>query len=559
MNKKHFTLPCSLNDFSKKNKFSGNNFQVDQSSPMTMLNITLERQVKAKRYPIIAELTFKRKREDIVSLLKATQKNPDKIPHRFIAYLRREQLWDSDTNSLTLKGKEVTDTGSIDIKERGLYHIWYTADDPLLGTHPLLIQRDSAFFEPRSKPWKSGADARNAGFEVSATCTVDVLEEIYKAHSQHQLTLTSLQPEVICSPEESASLSLKWRLELNKSVVFLNGKLEALDFAQKKKEKKNCDFDLKITDYQEHLNKVLMKIASQFDGHWSKSAQRMVVALENIHKYPQAIECFEVKSHSMSKLSTDFGIFDSAQIYHLPTKPIDQADAEQWHQTWLNNFHSETYQSNSDSRHRQSLWLDHEAITEFDLSMKSGQKLLDCFRRESQPKPYWHVATMVDLSPSLSKKQKLPITLMDSDVLNIRELIEQLTASDSVQHMIYSDRYVYTVKQSKNLNSIASYIEDAEGLLMTLNPPRGKNKIDLPENWERHNFDKQHDNHGRYWLFIGSSHNWCWECSSGLDFICDSDSGFIVKGTPSFTPKEVTELPRYLQNAIKTVKTAEVM
>ncbi|WP_299020971.1 hypothetical protein [uncultured Photobacterium sp.] len=550
----------------KNGKPSGSNHPEAENKPKknTGLNITLQRLVEARRYPVIAQLTFKQKRADLVSLLKATQQNPETMPPRLMEYLKREKLWDSETVSLTPKGKEVVDTGYVDVKERGLYHIWYTHNDPLLGIRPLLIQRDTAFFEPNCKPWKSGADARNSEFGVSATCTVDVLEEIYggqKTNSSRQsLTLVSLQPEILCSPEASAHLSLEWRLGFKQSEVSLKGQLESLSFSRKKKEPEPIKFDCQICGYQEHLNTVLGAIANKFDGFWSESAQRMVVSLEEIHQYPQAIQRFEVGSRVISRLSTDLGTFDSTLVFHLPIKPRDHADAEHWHQDWLNHFHSKSYRRDSDTRQQQSLWLDHEAMADFDLTLKSGQELLDCFGRESQPESYWHVAAMADLSPSRSKKQRLPITLINSEVLNIRELIGQLTAGDSVQSVIYSDRYVHTSRQNRNLNSIASYVEGAEGLLMTLNPTRGSSDADLPENWERHILDKQSDNHGRYWVFIGASHTWCWECTSGLDFICKHNDGFIVDGTPSFIPKDEDELPHYLKNTInKKKKTAEVM
>ncbi|MEJ2766230.1 hypothetical protein VV869_19955 [Photobacterium sp. MCCC 1A19761] len=563
MNKKNRTLP---NELKKNGKPSGSNHPEaeNKSKKNTSLNITLQRLVEARRYPVIAQLTFKQKRADLVSLLKATQQNPETMPPRLMEYLKREKLWDSETVSLTPKGKEVVDTGYVDVRERGLYHIWYTHNDPLLGTSPLLIQRDTAFFEPNSKPWKSGVDARNSEFGVKVTTTVDLLDETYDGQktnsSQHSLTLVSLQPEVLCSPEASVHLDLEWQLGFAHSEVFLKGQLESLSFSRKNKEPEPRSFKRQISGYQEHLNKVLEAIASRFDGLWDETAQRMVVAFEYIHKYPQAVQRFEVGSRNIAQLSTDLGSFKQTEVCRLPIKPRDSIDAEQWQQAWLNNFHSKSYRRDLDTRQQQSLWLDHEAMADFDLTLKSGQELLDCFGRESQPESYWHVAAMADLSPSRSKKQRLPITLINSEVLNMSELIGQLTAGDSVQSVIYSDRYVHTSKQSRNLNSIASYVEGAEGLLMTLNPPRGKNEADLPENWERHILDKQSDNHGRYWVFIGASHTWCWECTSGLDFICKHNDGFNVDGTPSFIPKDEDELPHYLKNTInKKKKTAEVM
>lgn len=531
------------------------------------LHITLKRKLEVKRYPVIAQLIFQRERKDLVSLLKATQQNPAGMPKRLTAYLQWEQLWDQEAASLTSKGKEVVDTGYVDEKEEGLYHIWYTDKDSLLGTRPLFIQRDTAFFDPdirsSSSAWKKSTDAISAGFGVLKACEINMLEETYDGQrtrqSQHRLTLKSLKPDVLCSSEVLTHLDLEWELGLRQSVVSLKGQLDVLDFSQKKKTLKPCILDLDIEDHHEHLNELLGVIASQLNGRWDDSAKRVALESRDVGENQQVIQDFELDKYNISELLTNVGVFGSIEVSHLPVMPADLDDAQQWHKAWLNNFHSKAYRKNSESRQQQSKWLDHKAIAEFDLPLKSGQELLNCFKREGQPESYWHAAAMMDLSPSNSKKHRLPITLMNSDVLDIKELVEQLTSGDSIHYMIYSDRYVHTNRQSRNLKSIASCVNIAEGLLMTLDPPRGKNEAELPENWERQILSKQNDNHGRYWVFIGNSHSWCWECSSGLDFIRDNNSKFTVEGTPGFTSKEEGELPKYLQETIKKIKNAEVM
>lgn len=169
--------------------------------------------------------------------------------------------------------------------------------------------------------------------------------------------------------------------------------------------------------------------------------------------------------------------------------------------------------------------------------------------RESQPQAYWHIAAMADLTPSRSRKLRMPISLVNGDPLDLGALLQQLTGGEYIEHIIYSDRYVYTPRQSRNLNSVAAYFTDADGLLLTLDKQEGK-EAELPANWSRDMLHKQNDNHGRYWILIGTKHTWCWECSSGLDFIRESGGQFIVDGSPTFTPKEEAELPRYLQDQI---------
>ncbi|WJG28596.1 hypothetical protein QSU96_16560 [Vibrio furnissii] len=562
MNKKQSSLS---NELKTNNQSSGNNMSRNEKKQeiKNRLSINLKRKIEVKRYPIIAQLTLKQERPDLVSLLKATQESPDTMPLRLMEYLKRERLWDSETFSLTDKGIEILDTGYVDVNERGLYHIWYTNNDELLGTRPLFIQRDKAFFEPMSKPWKKGTDARTSGFEVIDKCFVEVWEGIYDRqkcnHAKATRTLVSLEPEVICSPENSAQLDLEWQVSFSQSEVSLKGQLNVLSFSRKNKDSTVVGFEHKITSDKTYINNVLEAIATEFDGCWDESTRRISVMLEKIQQYPHAIQNFVIGSRNFPKLKTALGTFDGARIHQLPITPLNRHDAEQWHQAWLNHYHSEHYRSASDARQQQSIWLDHEAMVDFDLPLKSGQELLDCFERERNSESYWHVAAMEDLSPSRSRKKRLSITLMNNDMIDINELVEILTGGDSIQSVIYSDRYVHTSKQIRNLNSIASYFEDADGVLMTLKSTKYKNAAAVPENWQVHMFNKYSDNHGRYWIFIGKSYSWCWECTSGLDFIREDGGRLIVDGTPSFIPKEENELPQYLQHKINTIKTSEVI
>ncbi|MDF2152534.1 hypothetical protein [Vibrio sp. CAU 1672] len=527
------------------------------------LNIILRRKVEVKRYPVVAKVTFKKERQDLVSLLKASQRSDVQIPARLRAYLKRETLWDPETAGLTQKGQQVIDTCCIDQEERGLYHIWYTNNDPLLGTRPIFVQRYSAFGEPNHNVWKKGNDAFNSGFAVNTNCEVDLLEEKLNAPKtdQHQgkAIIASIKPEVLCSAEAKAHLDLEWALSYGHSSVTLKGQVEALKFTSKSAKAVVRDLEMNIEDYQNHLPEVLGYIAKQFGGVWDTQAKRMRVTLDAVRKYSQAVQKLEVGSRTIPGLNTLFGNFERVQCQHLPIKPEDPSDAKQWHQYWLASFHSKKYSSDSEAHLQQSNWLDHEGMSDFDLPLKLGQELLGSFGRENNPEAYWHVAAVADLSPSNSKKQSLPITLMQSDELSIEALIYQLAHGQQVQKIIYSDRYVHTRRQSHNLKVFADKSRASHGLLMTLNPPLGKGEAELPMNWERRTFKKDSSNHGRYWILFGRSQIWCWECSSGVDFIRHSGDTYMVEGTPTFTPKEKNELPHYLQEEIKKMKMEEVI
>ncbi|WP_105213238.1 hypothetical protein [Pseudoalteromonas sp. T1lg22] len=516
------------------------------------LALTVSRNVQLKRFPIIAKVTFLRDRPDLVSLLKGMQNNSADMPPRLKAYLKRETLWDE--SGITDKGQQVIDSGLFEAKERGLYHIWYTDNDPLLRTRPVLMQRDTAFFAPNMKGWKKGADAARSEFQVKQPVQLNVLEESFvdrnKTEPKHySLQLASLEPEVICSPEKSAEIELEWTLDFSQSLVSLKGQLDMLQFKQNKTGSRPEALALSIDDFGDRLDDVMAAIAGEFDGHWLPKDRRLQSSLESIRRYPSAVQKFQIGSLNRTGLKTNMGGFQSVQAKYVPIQPADQADAEDWQSFWLGDFYSSKYHSSSVARKEQSEWLDHIALNHFELPLKEQQSLLSELSRESQPLAYWHIAAMADLTPSRSRKLRMPISLVNGDPLALDDLFKQLSGGEYIEHIIYSDRYVHTSRQSRNLSYVAARFADAEGLLLTLDRQHGK-EAELPPNWSREILQKQNDNHGRYWILVSAEHTWCWECSSGLDFIRENSGKFIVDGSPTFTPKEVATLPRYLQDQI---------
>ncbi|PTB99095.1 hypothetical protein C9993_04800 [Marinobacter sp. Z-F4-2] len=506
-------------------------------------------------------MTFQRQRPDLKLLLEHIQNNADATPLRLKAYLIREKLWDGDSSSLTKKGLEVEHSGLFGTTERGLYHVWYTEDDPLLGTRPVFIQRDTAFFNPGTTGWLSGNDARCSSLSVEQSLTVNALEDTYEGgksqRTSQKLTLSRLEPEVICSPDQNATLELKWNLGPADSRLSLEGQLDVLDFGQRTPNSRPEAFEMETHQFADRFSAVMRKIADQFDGQWHETDQRMRVQLEQIQQHASAVQNFALASENFSNLITDFGLFASVKAENVPIKPVNQSDAELWHRNWLEACYDEAYQSSEKARQKQTCWLDHVALADYELPLLEANNLLELLSRESTPKAYWHAAALADLSPAKSKKQRLPITLLSGDALNLKRLVNQLAGGEVVQRIIYSDRYVYTSRQKRNLASVAACASDADGLLLTL-APNGDQEAELPDNWERQHFKKQHDNHGRFWIFIGASHTYCWECSIGLDFIRENSSGFVIEGTPGFTPKEEHELPHYLQELVRNTKSVEV-
>jgi hypothetical protein len=524
------------------------------------LRLRLDRIVRVKRYPVIAKVTIQRQRPDLKSLLEHIQSNADGAPPRLKAYLIREKLWDGESSTLTEKGLEVQHSGLYGATERGLYHIWYTDDDPLLGTRPVFLQRDTAFFDPGTTGWLSGSDARHSRFSVERSLPVNVLEDAYEGgksrRTSQKLTLSTLEPEVICSPDQNAVLELKWDLDPADSCLSLKGQLDVLDFRQKTPTARPEAFEMEMYRFADYFSAVMHHIAGQYNGQWHDTDKRVVVELEQIQQNAGAVQNFAVASGSFPDLVTDFGSFASVKVENIPIKPANQSDAELWHRKWLETFYDEAYQPSEISRRKQACWLDHVAVADYELRLHETNNLLQLLSRESAPEAYWHVAALADLSPAKSKKQRLPITLLSKDALNLKGLVNQLAGGEVVQRIIYSDRYVHTKRQSRNLALVAACTSDAEGLLLTLEPQRDQ-VAELPDYWERQYFRKQHDNHGRFWIFIGASHTYCWECSIGLDFIRENPAGFVVEGTPGFTPKEEHELPHYLQDLVGNMKSVE--
>ncbi|WP_417505606.1 hypothetical protein [Marinomonas gallaica] len=551
------SVPKGITDSKKTADEASNNYaQVkDSKNKAGTLNLKLRRSVPLKRFPIIAKVTFLRDRPDLVSLLKGMQKNPADMPPRLKQYLTREVLWDE--SGITNKGQQVIDSGLFEAKERGLYHIWYTDNDPLLGTRPVMAQRDTAFFDPNMQSWKKGADAARSKFQVKQSLQLNVLEESCVDRNKTELNnisrqLASLEPEVICSPEKSAQIELEWTLDFSQSLVSLKGQLDMLQFKQNKTGSRPEALALSIDDFGDRLNDVMAAIAGEFDGHWRPEDRRLQTSLESIQRFSSAAQKFQVGGFNCSDLQTDIGEFQSVLAKYIPIQPAGQSDAEKWQRFWLENFYNRKYHSSAEARKQQSQWLDHPALNDFELPLKEQQSLLSEFSRESQTQAYWHIAAMADLTPSRSRKLRMPISLVNGDQLDLNKLIQELSSGEYIEHFIYSDRYVHTSRQSRNLSYVAACLADAEGLLLTLDKQKGK-EAELPDGWSREILQKQNDNHGRYWILVSTENTWCWECSGGLDFIRDNSVGGSVDGSPTFTPKEVVELPRYLQDQINNL------
>lgn len=378
------------------------------------LKLTLRRSPQVKRYPIIAKITLQRERQDLVDILNTMSSDSNSMPARLKHYLELEGLW--KTNDLTPKGQQVINSGLYETNERGLYHIWYIDNDPLLATYPLLMQRDDAFSNPDKKVWLKGSDAAYSDFGVQGDeyLHIDILEEIFidrhkSELKHHRLPLLSLEPEVVCSAEKSADISMVWTLETSYSSVKLNGRLDMLGYKKKKDKDKPepLDISIPLSELGSDMDNIMRHIAEQLNGWWDDEQCRLAIRLEQLKDKPASVQQFQLKSFTRSLFETEnYGIFNSVEALHIPLKPNDLSDAEAWHLFWLEYFYDKDYRTSSEARQRQSDWLNHPALNDFDLPLKEGDTLLQELSREGQPEAYWHVAAMVDLTPN---KMTLPV------------------------------------------------------------------------------------------------------------------------------------------------------
>ncbi|MGR5407624.1 hypothetical protein [Vibrio sp. PNB22_8_1] len=528
------------------------------------ISLQLRQELQIQRYPVVAEITIDRERPDVAKLLQRYVQSAD-IPARLRDYLQREQLVDAFDGQLTEYGKQVRDTQQMKTKERGLYHIWYLVDHKLLGTRPLVIQRDNAIGSPKGNVWKRGVDAEVSGFSVAQPSQSYLVEEVLSGNQSRQTfepaQVISIKPEVICAQDFEETIHLDWHLSDRHSKVSLEGKIDTLAFRKDQRNGKKVgqshNFQIDIEDHHQSLFDVLSAITPYFDGEWDQVTQRMAIK-SNTATERKALAAFALKGFTIQSLATPVGDYQ-LNLKTIPAEPCDEEDAKAWQLAWLKQRYEQKYLGHVELHREQAKWLDHPAVSRFNLPLKVGEELLRDLRHEGDSEVFWRVAALSDLTPARSKRQRLPITLIDGDRLDIGELVTGLTMNRKVQFAIYSDRYVYTRRQCENLTTIHSAGAIQQGLLMTLQPEKNANRVTVPAGWHNEFMPKQHVNHGRYWVFLLEDDVLCWEVTCGLDFIQRHESGLRVAGQPSFMPKELKELPDYLQQAANNIRAKEAV
>jgi len=517
-------------------------------------SVRLSRQLNVKRYPIIATICLLQKRDDIVSLLKQAKKNQSNLPVRLTSYLKMEGLITND-NTLTDKAKQVCSTGQMPISERGLYHIWYSDNDPLLGTRALLIQRDNAFKEPNQKVMYKGRDAAHSAFAIKSSennsQTLTVKFSGSEKENNNRLStedIISISPEVICGAIDNKALNLTWDLTLDSSNVTLKGPLNIL-FGHDLKQTSRIDFEYQQCEYLSKAPTIFSSLATHLSGHWQQQVKRASVPFALTKQHQGMLNQFSLNNYPDFKMETQHGRFDHVNIQHLPVEPITE-EASQWHLAWLERYHASSFKEIERAQADQLSWLAQPALKKCKLELLSGNDLIGTLSKDKNPHAYWHCAAINDLTPSLSSIAALPLTLIDKEPVDIKQLIKKLSLDKTCTKFIYSDRYIKTNRQQSLLKVIAQPLSSADITIFTELSDAESLADKCPEPWSIESFSKRADNHDRYWIFQSNKHITAWKCTVSLDFLISKDSVYYAHGYPTFTPIDLEQLPEYLQGAL---------
>ncbi|WP_281221847.1 hypothetical protein [Photobacterium sanguinicancri] len=535
-----------------KKKQSNNGILRNESN--REFSVRLSRQLNIKRYPVIATICLLQKRDDVVSLLKQAQQNPSNLPIRLTSYLKMEGLLNNE-NTLTNKAKRVCTTGKMPISERGLYHIWYSDNDPLLGTRVLLIQRDNAFKEPKHKILHKGRDAAQSTFAINppenTSKTLTVKFSGCEKENNNRLStedIISISPEVICSATDNKTLNLTWDLTLDSSSITLKGPLNILS-GRDLKQDSPIDFEYQQSEYFSKSPTIFSSLAAYLGGHWKQQVMRASVPFALTKQYQGMLSQFSLNNYPKFKMETQHGYFDYVNIHHLPVEPI-QEEASQWHLAWLERYHASSFKETGIAEADQRTWLAQPALKQYKLVPLSGNNLIGTLSKEKNPQAYWHYSAINDLTPSLSSIAALPLTLIDKEPVDIKQLIKKLSLGKTCTKFIYSDRYIRTNRQQTLLKVIAQPLSSSDITIFTESSDAEALAEKCPEPWNIESFSKHADNHDRYWIFQSNDHITAWKCTVSLDFLIGDDSNYYAHGYPTFTPIVIEQLPEYLQRVL---------
>ena len=512
---------------------------MNQKQSETSCVCQLRRNVKIECVQVFGRLVIERKRSDIQKILQRFLKG-ENLPKRLFTFLQRIQL--IERRNLTDKGKKVLDTGTLPTEERGLYYVWYTCDDPLFKTRPLLIQRETSYFEPNIKRYQS-LQAEYSKYAVDEACLVQIWNEHDSGKGAiENVVIGSFTPEKVGESVFLDSLKLDWKLSAKDSNIQLKGHLKIggrTNNGQFKLGVKNHHLSLPSKEKKEHWNSIMQSISDSVGGSWNKEHQRIQIDLNKIDDSSlrqKAIVDF-MWSRWQRTVITSIGEFDST-IHNMPFIPYEK-DVEEWQESWVQQHYQSNYQVASSSRKDQALWLSHPALQSFSMQMWSVEEMLQRMRKR-QTTAFWHIATMQDLIPANVKVKRNSWALQAGSTLSKRQFWERLSCEHEIIGLVVADRYARNYQEQ--LDHLLSYCSsDVEVDIWSLEEPN--------RSWVWHKTERIAETHSRYWIIKTKEREYCWVVDNSLSFldtIADPEN-MQVKGGTHWTPILRKDLPSYLK------------
>lgn len=506
---------------------------------------TLSRNVKLVCLPLLGTLEVYVKRQDIADALEKV----NNLPVRLLEYLKKLALIDH-SHELTVKGEEFLKTAQLPTIERGLFHIWFAENDPLLLNNPILIQRIDAFATKeinRYRPYQGDANQ----YLTEQVVTTKIAIENNKSITIEPVRVTIKDIEVLCDTHSKANLPLSWPLK-PQSEAILNGKLN-IELPSKGRGgkstvvEKELSFNLPTSPNQ--FKEMVDSIASALNGQWRNHNRYFALPFSETIDDKNTLDELTLKTLPFKTVnSTTLGSFEIQDHKPLSISPKDSQEGGKWLEAWCKHYYQQKHSALIHAEKAQLAWLSEPELISMDITPIQIDKMLGKLGAEGKAKAYWQAAAGFDLMPHLTAEFGVALTLDENAEFEVAKLINHLTNGRTIENIIISDRYFTTDNQQALLTSIAKKTGASRGIFVTLEQMYKKR---LPENWSSQFINKSPDNHDRYWLFFTSVGLKCWKVSASLDFAREQHGQWIVHGTPTFTPLDKRDLPQYLHEIVE--------
>jgi len=503
----------------------------------TSCKCQLQRKVQIECVQVFGRLVIDQKRPDVQKILKMHLEG-EVLPERLNEFLKRINLLKG--TQLTDKGREVLRTSTLPTEERGLYYVWYTANDLLFHTRPLFIQRETSYFEPNIKRYQP-LQAGSSKYAVDESCVVQIWnEDISKNGLAEDLTIRSFRPEKIGESRSRGTLSLHWNLAAQKSNIQLQGNLKIGSRSKKggfKQGAKEHHLSLHLNEGEKHWKSIMKSVAETVSGDWNPDHQRIQIGLDQIEesRRDQTIENFSW-SDWKKNVETDIGDF-TINMSNIPFMPYKQ-DVEDWQKAWVQQYYQATYHIASSARKAQAEWLSHPALQTFSLEMWSVDEMLQ--RTRNHRRSFWHIATMQDLIPDQIAIKRTTWALTAGEKLSKRQFWERLSCEQEITGLLISDRYASNYQEQ--LEDLLSYCSsDVDVHILSTEKPS--------KSWTWHEISKTPETHSRHWIIKTKKQEYCWVVDNSLSFVDfrGTSEEIKVKGGTYWTPIKHKDLPSYLK------------